>query len=111
MHRIREAMREGKLPGGFGGEGKFVEADETYIGGKAKNRAYGAIPYKETVVSLVERGGKVRSHHVPDVTAATLKPILVDAIAKDTHFRTDSSPVYAGLGSGYASHETVNHSI
>ena len=39
-HRIREAMREGKLPGGLGGEGKFVEADETYVGGKAKNRAY-----------------------------------------------------------------------
>jgi hypothetical protein len=39
-HRIREAMREGTLPGGLGGEGKFVEADETYVGGKAKNRAY-----------------------------------------------------------------------
>jgi transposase-like protein len=31
-HRIREAMREGTLPGGLGGEGKFVEADETYVG-------------------------------------------------------------------------------
>ena len=110
-HRLREAMREGKLPGGLGGEGKFVEADETYVGGRAANRAYGAIPYKEIVVSLVERGGQVRSHHVADVTAATLKPILVDAIAKDTHFRTDSSPVYTGLGEGYASHATVNHSI
>jgi hypothetical protein len=97
--------------GPLGGEGKFVEADETYVGGKAKNRAYGAIPYKETVVSLVERGGKVRSHHVADVTASTLKPILVEAIAKDTHFRTDSSPVYTGLGAGFASNTTVNHSI
>src|SRR3954447_2221319 len=34
-HRLREAMREGKLPGGLGGEGMFVEADETYVGGKA----------------------------------------------------------------------------
>ena len=42
---------------------------------------------------MVERGGKVRSHHVAEVTAQTLKPILVDAIAKDTHLRTDESPV------------------
>lgn len=110
-HRIREAMREGKMPGGMGGDGKFVEADETFVGGKAKNRAYGAVPYKEAVMSLVERGGKVRSHHVAEVTATTLKPILVEAIAKDTHFRTDQSPVYSGIGEGFTSHVTVNHSI
>jgi len=75
-HRIREAMRAID-PDTMGGEGKFVEADETYVGGKAANRAYGPVPYKEAVMSLVERGGKVRSHHVADVTATTLKPILV----------------------------------
>ena len=110
-HRIREGMREAHLPGGMGGDGKFVEADETYVGGKAKNRAYKDPPPKEAVMSLVERGGKVRSHHVPEVTAKTLKPILVDAIAKDTHFRTDESAVYYGVGEGFASHQTVNHSI
>src|SRR5215211_2661204 len=111
-HRIREGMHEAHLPEPMGGEGKFVEADETYVGGKAKNRAYTkTAPAKEAVMSLVERGGKVRWHHVADVTATTLKPILVEAIAKDTHFRTDSSPVYTGLGGGFASHETVNHSI
>ena len=100
------------MPGGLGGSGKFVEADETFIGGSVKNRAYAKVaPYKEAVVSLVERRGRVRSHHVADVTATTLKPILVDAIAKDTHFRTDQSPVYTALGAGFASHETVNHSI
>src|SRR6185437_15829553 len=59
-HRIREAMREGKLPGGMGGESKFVEADETYDGGKAKNRAYSEkLPRHEPVVALVERKGRV----------------------------------------------------
>jgi hypothetical protein len=111
-HRIREAMRPLDTTEPMGGEGKFVEADETFIGGKAANRTYAKmVPYKEAVVSLVERGGKVRSHHVADVTATTLKPILVNAVAKDAHFRTDSSPVYTGLGSDYASHVTVNHSI
>jgi transposase-like protein len=61
MHRIREAMREGKFPP-LGGEGKFVESDETFTGGKAKNRAYRPPPPKEAVVALVERGGKVHSY-------------------------------------------------
>jgi transposase-like protein len=110
-HRIREAMRP--IEGGqLGGEGKFVGADETYVGGKAKNRAYAkTLPQHEAVMSLVERGGKVHSRHVADVSAKTLKPILVEAIAKDTHFRTDQSPVYTEIGTGFASHATVNHSI
>ena len=62
-------------------------------------------------MSLVERGGKVRSRHVVDVTAKTLKPILVEAIAKETNLRTDQSPVYTEIGTGFASHATVNHSI
>jgi transposase-like protein len=109
-HRIREAMREIN-PEQLGGEGKFVEADETFTGGKAKNRAYASPPPKEAVMALVERGGKVRSYHVPEVTAATLKPIIVDAIAKDTHFRTDESGVYWKVGEEFASHKTVIHSI
>ncbi len=109
-HRLREAMREGKL-GPLGGEGKFVESDETYTGGKAKNRAYKEPPRKEPVLALVERGGKVRSYHVPHVTAATVKPIIVDAIAKESHLRTDESAIYHKLGEGFASLLTVNHSI
>src|SRR3954451_17913102 len=110
-HRIREAMRPIDVEP-MGGSGKTVEADETYVGGKAKNRAY-AKPLRshEAVMSLVERGGKVHSRHVADVTAKTLKPIIVDAITKDTHFRTDQSPVYTEIGTGFASHATVNHSI
>jgi len=110
-HRIREAMREGKIPAILGGEGKFVEADETFTGGKAKNRAYKPPPPKEPVFALVERSGKVHSFHVPDVTAATLKPIIADAIAKDSHFRTDESGVYWKIGEEFASHTTVIDSI
>jgi hypothetical protein len=63
-HRIREGMREAHIPEPMG-EGKFVEADETYVNGKAKNRAYAkTLPSYEAVMSLVERGGNVRSRHV-----------------------------------------------
>src|SRR3954454_25147759 len=110
-HRIREAMRSTD-DGQLRGEGKTVEADETYIGGRAKNRAYAkSLPSHEAVVSLVKRDGKVRSRHVADVMAKTLTPILVETIAKDSHFRTDQSPVYTETGKDFASHETVNHSI
>jgi len=110
-HRIREGMRPVDSEP-MGGGGKFVEADETYVGDKAKNRAYAkTLPKHEAVMSLVERGGKVRSRHVADVTAKSLKPILVDAIAKDTNLRTDQSPVYTEVGQAFASHATVNHSI
>jgi transposase-like protein len=71
-HRIREAMAD-KKRGPIGGEGKFVEADETVIGGSKKNRAYAKrAPKKHHVMSLVERGGEARSFHVARVTAKTL---------------------------------------
>src|SRR5208283_4223402 len=60
-HRIREALGEAPSSedaGPLGGKNKVVEADETYVGGKAKNRK-GRVPSKEIVLSLVERGGKV----------------------------------------------------
>ncbi len=74
-HRIREAMAPAK-PEPIGGQNKVVEADETYIGGKARNRK-NKVPTKQAVVSLVERDGEIRSYHVANVTAETLRPIMV----------------------------------
>ena len=110
-HRIREAMRELHPQGSdqLGGAGKTVEADETYVGGKAASRK-NYIPPKEAAVALVERQGKVRSFHVATVNGANLKPILKDQIDKRSYIITDDSPVYPPITGEFAGHGTVNHS-
>ena len=117
-HRLREAMREGTFPDTLGGENRVVEADETYIGGKEKNKharmrlrqGRGAVG-KEAAFSLIERGGRVRSFHVPAVSAKTLKPILRAQIDGRSRLMTDEAGVYGQLGRDFAEYGTVIHSI
>lgn len=110
-HRLREAMRVLKIEP-MGGEGKTVEADETYIGNKGKHKP-GARgwSHKEKVFSLVERGGKVSSQHVQRVNAKTLRPIMQEQIAAETRLITDDARQYISLGKDFAEHHSVNHSI
>lgn len=111
-HRIREAMREGKVPGGLGGANKVVEADESFVGGKARNAKRGApVPKKEAVFALVERDGRVSSHHVPAVNAKTLRPILVSHVDRKSYLMTDEAGRYLSMGREFAGHGSVNHSI
>jgi len=108
-HRLREAMAP-KSPGPIGGANKVVEADETYVGGKAKNKAFGPPPKKMAVFTLVERDGEARSFHVANVTAKTLRPIMVKHASRKSHLMTDESLVYPKIGDEFAGHSTVNHS-
>jgi len=110
-HRIREAMRTGSLAapmGGAGGSG-IVEADETFIGRKkGVPKPKGGTSHKHAVLSLVERGGDVRSVHVDNVRADTIVPIVNEAIAKEARVMTDNAATYYGKIEA-ASHEAVNH--
>lgn len=117
-HRIREGLREGKFPGALGGQNKVVEADETYVGGKEANKhkskrtpGQQGGKGKEAVFSLVEREGKVRSRHVPDVTAKTLRAAIVTQVDRKSHLMTDEAATYTKTGEEFAGHSTVNHSI
>ena len=108
-HRIRESMND-TTPSAIGGGNKVVEADETYVGGKAKNRAYKPEPKKNIVMTFVERGGKARSFHVKDTTAKTLREVAVKVASRKSYLATDENPAYTKLGKEFDGHGTVNHS-
>ncbi len=108
-HRLRAAMRDPNA-GPIGGSNKVVEADETFIGGKAKNRAFKEPPKKEAVVALVERDGEVRSFHVANVTAKTLRTAIVTAADRASYLMTDENKAYVKFGREFGGHGTVNHS-
>jgi transposase-like protein len=108
-HRIREAMAPA-TPSPLGGEGKVVEVDETEVGGKAKNRAYRKrVPKKAIVLSLVERGGAVRSARVANVTSRTLRPVIVKTASRKSRLMTDEAKWYTRVGEEFASHESTAH--
>lgn len=115
-HRIREAMRDDN-PQPMGGNGGTVEVDETFWGntkprGQKKGRGY---HHKEKILTLVEREGRARSFHVPAVNAATLRPIMKEQIARDSHVMTDEAGQYTmtreKMADEYAQHSYVSHSI
>src|SRR5947209_19933884 len=71
---------------------RTLEVDETYVGGKQVYGPHGLRKNKSTkapVVSLVERGGKVRSFHMEMVTGKTLKQVVKENVGKDAHIMTD----------------------
>jgi transposase-like protein len=107
-HRIREALRTGGLAP-MGGAGNTVEADETYIGRKEGRKLARGKGHKRAVLSLVERGGSVRSFHVERTNIENIVPIVRANIAKEASLATDEAPHYTKVGREFAQHLTVEH--
>ena len=119
-HRIREAMIDtDDTP--LGGEGKVVEADETYYGKPAvcpTVRTDGTPFLKgnpkrrnsRPVVALVERGGRAKVFHVAVADKATVSRLVMENVHPLTRLHTDESRLYIGAADVFASHETVKHS-
>jgi transposase-like protein len=108
-HRIREAMKA-EPNGPLGGPDKFVEADETFIGGKQRRNTRRVAP-KKVVVSLVERGGEVRSFHFQRIHGSNIKALVFTNVDRASHLMTDQAGFYTTIGKEYASHKAVLHSI
>src|SRR6266567_4238613 len=113
LHRVRLAMQTGtfeKLKG-------EVEADETFIGGLARNmhkskldkRITGPGPVgKSAVMGLLERRGKVLVKHVKDIRRATVQPEIRKHVEPGSEVFTDFLQSYIGLAPEYA-HQAINH--
>jgi transposase-like protein len=122
MHRLREAMTPAE-PGPMGGEGKIVEADETYMGKRKGKKgtpdtfvsgfgwvSHPKIDSERKIVALVERGGQARSFVVQKVDKATVREILFTNADRKSTLMTDESNIYPATGAHYEAHYTVNHS-
>lgn len=123
LHRIREMLKN-QAPEMLG-DGKIVEADESYIGGKEGNRHYGkqrskdnpdlandGTPYKKKnmVVGIVERGGKIRLKHVPSASVNNMVPFIEKHVPQGSTVFTDESVIYKNIGNTYT-HKTVTHAV
>ena len=120
-HRLREAMRAGPLSP-MGGGGGIVEVDETIYGRASTHpkgrriRATAATnritnsAHKNVILSLVERGGTVRSYHVAGSTVSEVIPIVNDNVSREAQLMTDSAQLYKYRLGSFASHDRVDHS-
>jgi transposase-like protein len=112
-HRIRWAMAEPAFARRLSG---VVEADETYVGGKERNRKrsdkqkrVGRGTGKAPVVVLIERGGEARSTHIARVTSDELKGVIRKHVDASARMVTDAFASYRGLEHEFATHDVINH--
>jgi len=111
-HRIRESLRIKHSPLLKG----TVQADETFVGGKNKNRhadkkiegSQGRSVKDKTPVFGMTNDGKVNLEVVPNTQAATLKPIIKNLVEKGSIVVTDEWGGYTGLGKNY-DHKVIKH--
>lgn len=117
MHRIRLAIQCGSFQKLGGGSGSEVEADETFIGGKARNmhlsvrkrRITGTgVKDKTAVMGMLERGGHVRTVVVPNRRRAALQAEVKKHVVAGTALYTDALLSYEGLATDYA-HQVIDH--
>lgn len=107
-HRIRLAMTDDRLPP-MGGEGKTVEADETYFGRKPGTVVRRGTEHKNAVLALVERGGSARTVRIDRATTHNIKPIVEANVDPASNLMTDEARHYTLVGRQFASHESVEH--
>src|SRR5271165_4122994 len=121
LHRIRLVMQDENFGSKLGGDGGEVEADETFIGGKARNmhkdvharRITGmgqSFRDKTIVMGMLERGGNVRTQVIADRQKETLQPIVREHVETGTALYTDEMGGYKGLHDEFL-HQVIDHAV
>jgi transposase-like protein len=111
--RLREAIRTQSFNRTLKGE---VEADETFIGGKEKNKhAWQRTGGKQggkgkiAVLGVLERGGELRTSTTPTMSAKNVQTVIRDNVEPGANLMTDEHGSFVGLSRDY-NHHRVNHS-
>lgn len=111
LHRLREGMHDGmgQLTG-------VIEADETYVGGKLKNKHRSKLKQakhndKTPVFGMVERGGRVIAGVPESASASAILPVIAANVEPKSTVYTDAHAIYDNvrwLGKSFK-HHTINH--
>jgi transposase-like protein len=117
LHRLRELFKQDNEIDSIGLE-DVVEIDETFVGGKNKNRHKSkkvensqgrSFKDKTPVLGILERNGKLFAIPIPDTQQETIHPIIEQMVVSGAKVVTDEWGAYKGLESMY-DHKVVNHS-
>jgi transposase-like protein len=118
-HRIRLSMQDDFAGTKMGSGSGEIEADESFIGGKARNMhvserkrriTWTGTKDKTAVMGILERGGKVRATVVPNRRKGTLQAEVRKHVEAGTALYTDALLSYEGLAGEYA-HQVVDHAV
>jgi transposase-like protein len=115
LHRIRLAMQAGPFVRSMSGH---VEADETFIGGKARNmhkhKKDAKLGYRQgaegktIVAAVLERHGEVRAQVVTHRRKWQLQNLIKDNVEEGSNVYTDALRSYAGLDKKFV-HQVIDH--
>ena len=117
LHKVRELMAECLEREINNMQIEYVECDESYVPTRKKGLGK-HFPFKKgrgslrntTIFLIIERKGFAKLLTIPDATADTILPIILQTVPKTASIFTDSWPAYNKLESLGYKHATVNHS-